>query len=69
MNDLIFGLTWEQIKLAQNKQPYRANITKTSSLPIARKEDIVLLEEKGLTWLQNNGYHGVIDRLKNSKLI
>lgn len=69
MNDLIFGLTWEQIKLAQNKKPFRETIAKSRPLPLAQKDDIALLTEKGLNWLQNNQYHGVIDRLKNSKLI
>lgn len=37
--------------------------------PVATQEDIELLTDKGLAWLQENQYDGVIDRLKTSGLI
>ena len=68
MSDLIFGLTREQIQLAQQKKEYRQPLVHTPNKS-ANQADIDLLETKGLKWLEENQYYGVIDRLKTSKLV
>jgi hypothetical protein len=69
MTDLVFGYTWEQIQNAQQGREFRHYIPVGTTKPLATEADVKLLVEKGLTWLVEQQFHGVIDRLKNSGLI
>ena len=69
MKDKIFGLTWEQIQKAQQKQEFRETISGSTVLPKATPDDVLLLEVKGKEWLEKEMLCGVLDRLKNSGLI
>lgn len=68
-SDLIFGHTWEEIQAMQRGEQRRAIDTGQSSLSFATRMDIELLRDKGLDWLENQSFFGVIDRLQNSGII
>jgi hypothetical protein len=69
-DDLIFGLTWNQIQDAQQKRPYRERVDLSrSGNPTATPEDIARLHTDGLAKLHADGMYGIIDRLKTSGMI
>lgn len=66
---LIFGLTWEQIQARQQRN-YKPELVKPGTrLPMATQADIEMLRDKGIHYIKGNGLYGVIDRLQNSAII
>lgn len=66
---LIFGYTWEQIQKAQQRQDFREYVVGETNKPQATEDDVKLLVDKGLQWLKDRQFFGVLDRLKNSGII
>lgn len=69
MEGKIFGRSWEDIQTMQGKTFVHTFAKKDSPKPQATPEDITLLEDKGILWLEKKQYFGVIDKLRNSGLI
>jgi hypothetical protein len=66
--DLICGLSWEQIKKAQSGKPFRKFVDLSKqSMSAPTLEDLDLLAKHGMEGLKNLGFFGVIDRIKNRK--
>lgn len=68
-NRLIFGYTWKQIQKAQQRQDFKEYVSGEPNKPQANESDVKLLVEKGLSWLEEQQFFGVLDRLKNSGII
>lgn len=69
MSDLIFGSTFEQIQQMQqgiyNPEMIRGPIDR----PAATDKDLALFKKHGESGLLDMQYHGVLDRLRTSKII
>ena len=64
--DTVFGLTWEQIQLAQQGKDFRGRVdTSVPAKSAATLEDLALLEKHGMQGLVDMQLFGVIDRLSN----
>ncbi len=68
-NKLIFGKSWDEISSMQQKTHKSNRISGAIVKPIATDKDKALLTDKGIDWLTNEQFFGVIDRLRNSNLI
>lgn len=66
-NTKIFGYEWEEIKRAQMGSPLGRRLPAKTGLPLATPSDWTLLEQHGETGLRRLGYHGVLDRLENTR--
>ena len=67
-NNKIFGYEWSDIQAMQNGTYSRSPII-FKDKPLATDNDILLLHEKGIDYLEAEQLYGVIDRLRNSNLI
>lgn len=64
MSDLIFGMTLEQVQLAQQGKAFREHVpTDIPELPGPTEKDLSLLAEHGIDGLKEMQLFGVIDRL------
>lgn len=64
----IFGYNWEDIKAMQSGT-HKPKIVAPKAKPQATDADKSLLEKYGIKKLEEFGYFGVIDRLRNSGLV
>lgn len=62
----ILGYDWEEIQARQQGKYSPRTVDPNSTPPQATQADTQLLNEKGLTYLQDKGLFGVLDRLCNS---
>lgn len=68
MNNAIFGRTWEEIRIMQQGGSTSRAID-FGPAPEATTGDINLLNECGVSGLEQKRFYGVLDRLKTSGLI
>ena len=69
MTNKILGYDWEDIQAMQQGTYQRETLPNEIVKPVARQEDVALLENNGLKWLEAKCYYGTIDRLKTSGLL
>ncbi len=69
MEDLICGLTWDQIQAAQQGKNYRVLVSDTIKPPKLNEGDLTLYKKHGAQGLKDMEYFGVLDRLTRCGVI